>query len=381
MAVDLPDLGAEFSSTGLNDGNTAHAEATKGVIHVAPGAYLLRRRGITAAPDRNDSYENIVIKEFVAPEASVDRTYVVHQPYLEATDGTGLRLSATVLSPGAIKEVRLTVFPPKAPGSIPEGDGVAGGQPGRGNGPGPRHAENGNSKIPSELITRGNLRYFISVRGPDGFESFPSLSPGLPTEWDFIGAPWVTRVVPASAPVLIFEAASNISQVTADKRDQNYEIVPSDRPGTAAMAVTTQDLNGAEKDYSFRFYFKEKIAGRISDFRTKSRIVVYGRSGTDKPQQTQIALVTSDGASFGASIVLGPRFEAHSVPVSSLHKVPSPNIPHGYPVFIKFWSPTDPKSSLDLGTAEAVLVSMGPGLGAGELAGPHSLEIERIWME
>ena len=52
-----------------------------------PGVYLLTRHDITTKWGRDSRWKNITLKEFVAPEASVDQTYVLHTPIVEATAG------------------------------------------------------------------------------------------------------------------------------------------------------------------------------------------------------------------------------------------------------------------------------------------------------
>jgi hypothetical protein len=110
MRIDLSDLGENFKAVGLNDGNDFSGRADGDTLHLRPGAYLLTRNGVTTKWKRDDKWENITLKEFVAPEASVDRTYVVHQPIVEATAGRNLRLNATVVSPREVKKVQLVAY-------------------------------------------------------------------------------------------------------------------------------------------------------------------------------------------------------------------------------------------------------------------------------
>lgn len=67
--------------------------------------------------------------------------------------------------------------------------------------------------------------------------------------------------------------------------------------------------------------------------------------------------------------------------MSSLKQVRAPNIPHGYPSFIDFWSLIDEQIPFDVADAEAVLVSIGPGLAPEDQAKVLGLQIERIWLE
>jgi len=204
---------------------------------------------------------------------------------------------------------------------------------------------------------------------------------GLPTDWDFYGEPWTARIVPAGAPILLFSAASDSASVTGDHRGVRYGIVPSERPGTSAMAVMVGDLELGEHDHSFRFYFKDRINGRGPGLGSASRLVLFGKSATDKPCPLQLALVTAEGIAYGGMVNVRPEFGTCEIPVSALRKVRSPNLPHGYPVFIHFWSSVSADIPLDMNRAESVLVSIGPGIPASEYGTVHGVDVGRIWLE
>jgi hypothetical protein len=238
------------------------------------------------------------------------------------------------------------------------------------------------AEIPGGQLTPGTLRYHIVVRGPGGRPTtFPSEIKAFPTDWDFYGEGWNARVVPATAPILLFDAATDAPFITADHRDVKYEIVPSDRPGLSAMAVVARDLDQGEHDHSFRFYFKDKIRGRTGRLATAKKIMLFGRSTTGRSCPLQLALVTADGIAYGGMATIDPANGTYAVPISSLRQVRSPNIPHGYPVFIHFWSSPHARIPLDLGSVESVLVSIGPGLSAADYPQVHGVQIERIWLE
>ena len=76
----------------------------------------------------------------------------------------------------------------------------------------------------------------------------------------------------------------------------------------------------------------------------------------------QLALVTTEGVTYGGSVTVEPNHGSYSVPVSALKQVRAPNIPHGYPVFIPFWNSLNVQLPLDLSRSESVLVSIGPGI-------------------
>jgi hypothetical protein len=397
MRIDLPDLGPDYSATGLNDGNLFAGRATDGRLNVRPGAYLLIRDHLATNWKRDDRWANITLKEFVAPPASLERTTVLHTPIVEATEHRSLRVAATIASPQPVIQATLIAYLPRSGGPAePRPRPGQRLQPGGGFFPGLGAPESDGPRafamnriaglefaadIPADQVHSGTLRYFIVVRGPAGPTTFPPDTSGLPSDWDFYGKPWEARIVRAGAPILLFDAARDADQITAQSRESRYPLVPSDQPGSSALDFTARGLDQGEHDESFRFFFKDKIADRRWDLGTAGKIVLYGRSATDAPCLLQVALVTADGIAYGGLVTVRPECGRYAVPIGALAKVRSPNIPHGYPVFLRYWSSIRAAIPLDLTRIESVLVSIGPGLSPAEYAAAHGVQIERIWLE
>jgi hypothetical protein len=396
MRISLPDLGRDFTVTGLNDGNTFSARANGETIPVRPGTYLLVRSGAATRLTREDHWRNLTLKEFVAPPPSIDRTYVIHSPPAEATAGKDLRILATVTSPEAPRRVTLVAYLPRPPeveaqARPPERRR----QPGGGFVPGPGAPESAGVRyfpmegagfdyaalIPGAQLLAGSLRYFIVVEGPGGPVTYPPEFAGVPTDWDFYGPPWEERVVPPGSPVLLFDAARDGQGLTYQNRERRYRTVASAQPGSSALQVMARDLDLGEHDESFRFFFRDRVGGRASELSAARQLILFGRSATDKACPLQVALVTSDGIAYGARMEVGREYGRYAVSLGSLAQVRSPNIPHGYPVFIDYWSSTPVRIPLDPSKSESLLVSIGPGMQPAELGEPHGVEIERVWVE
>ncbi len=120
---------------------------------------------------------------------------------------------------------------------------------------------------------------------------------------------------------------------------------------------------------------------RTTNLGTAEKLVRYGWSATDQPCLLQLALITSDGIAYGGMVTVQPVNGTYAVPITALHQVCAPNIPHGYPVFLHFWSSTSAAIPLDMNRVESVLVSIGSGMSAGEYGGTHGVNIEPIWLE
>jgi len=390
IQIELPDLGDSFSAVGINEGNAYRAQAARRTLSVRPGVYLLTRSGVETKRGPGDSWGRIALGEFVAPAPTVDRTYVVHRPIAEASGGENLRVEATITSPGAVGKVELMAYLPQAPNIIDQRTPPkARIQPGGGGRVDRRVLKVEMTRdsglhyfadIPGASLVEGTLRYHITVTTPAGSQTFPSMLAGRPSDWDFTGEPWTTRVVAKAAPILLFDAGVDAA-VTADNRESRYAVVPSDKPGTSALSVEVQGLEEGEHDHSLRFYFRDKVRGRTDVLGGAGRLVMYGRSATDKPCPVQLALITSDGVAYGGVVTVGTESGAYSVPVSALRSVRSPNIPHGFPVFLSYWSSVGADIPFDAKGVESVLISLGPGMAQGDLGGVHGIRIERIWLE
>ena len=396
MQIDLPDLGPDFHIAGLDDGNRYRGAADNGTFMVRPGAYLLSRRSVTTLPNRDAKFGPGRLNEFVAPPASMDRTYVLHEPNVEATADRPLKIVATVAAPEAIRSVELVVFPalPSKPSPVPTPQRA---MPGGGNTPGPGtvpYRESGTAvamaardgfdyvaEIPAELVRPGTLRYCVVVHAAGRAQTFPSGFAGTPADWDFYGDLWQVRCVPAGSPILLFDAVTDAETVTTDDRDVRYPLVPSDRPGISAMEVATQTLESREHDHSFRTFCAPKLRGRAAELTQAKTLALYGRSATERPEPVQVALVASDGVGYGAIVNLPAKYGRVYIPLSTLRKVRTPNIPHGYPVFVPYWSEVATDGPLEIGRLEAVLVSIGPGIAPPDRAGEHGVRIERMWLE
>lgn len=397
MTIDLPDLGPDFQAIGLNQANDYAGGANNHVLNVRPGVYLLTRPGVKTHWRAHDEWRNIRLDEFVAPPSSLDRTYVLHTPIIEASAGHEVHVAATIASPEPVQKVELVVYSPASAVVQSEGERpTPKAQPGKGNGPGVGAADLDGARviemkhvsgfqyaadIPAADARPGTLEYHIAVQSARGVTTFPSRTPSLPTAWDFYGEPWRARVVAEHAPILLFDAARDSTLITADHRDVRYDLAPSDRPGTSAMAVVARHLNEGEHDLSFRYFFRDDIRARTSDLPQMRQLVVYGKSTSTESCPVQLALVTSDGVAYGAVVTLGRDFGAVSVPLNALRHVRMPNIPHGYPVFLHYWSDVGANIPLRLDHIESILVSIGPGLPAESLEQPHGMLIERIWLE
>lgn len=390
MKVALPDLPGDFDVVAINEGNKVRTTAKGSEFLVTPGVYLLSRRGQNHTWKPESHWQNIVLKEFVAPTASMDKIYVLHTPPHEVSTGEALKISATVAGPEAAESVDLFVSASRELSEALEtkpADENA--QPGGNNPrkaqtkmiPMEQHGLNYIAIIPPDMVREGTLRYHIVVKTAKGVTTFPSQLAERPQSWNFYGEPYRTRVANSASPVTLFEAVADFHSITADHRDVWFELTPTEKPGGTALLEAVPGLKEEPHDFSWRLFCSERIENRAHRVASAKKIVVVGRSRTATPCLVQVALVTQDGATFGGTLEIPTNSGKFAIDISALKPVRSPNIPHGYPVYIPFWSPARDKAALDLSQVESVMVSIGPGIAEQEQAEPRALEIERIYLE
>jgi len=396
ISVRLPDLGIGFRARGLNDGNEFRAAADETTLTVSPGVYLLTRRGIDEDFGAQDRCGNLALGEFSAPQASVDKTYVVHNPVIQAQADQDLVLRALVVSDKHVVGVEAAVYLPEHETASVTQENSARAQPGGGNTPGVGPRNTGGLRvfameraqgfeykgvIPEDVLTPGELRYSIVVRTVQGVTSFPSGIDAHPRDWLFYGEHWHAQVVPGKSPIVLFEAAHDRAMVTADFRDVRYPLVPASLPGRQAMRVIAQEFPRDVVDHSFRFWFSDKIEYRTSDLSGMSTLVVFCRAARGARLPIQVALVTKDGIAYGSRITVEGTFKKIPIPLDGLQQVRSPTIPHGYPVFIDFWSQVEQQIPFDITQVESVLVSLGFGQATAASTLGQGIDLERVWLE
>ena len=88
MALQIPDLGMEFTFTALNQGNQQKGDVTDGIIRgLCPGTYLLKRKNCT--PKQNwqadSQWNSIRIGEYVAPapRVTIIKSFILHRQPLK----------------------------------------------------------------------------------------------------------------------------------------------------------------------------------------------------------------------------------------------------------------------------------------------------------
>lgn len=375
MHLVLPDLGENFSIKPLNTGNSNTPDVKAGLFFISPGAYLLVKNGVSTKRNGEDHLKNISLKEFVAPTATLQTTYVLHEPAPELSEGTAYTVKATIISPDAPESVELVLGEGyRAPGfKMEKVQGYT-------------YA----ATIPATMIREGFLKYFIVVQQKGSRQCFPSGGTKHPADWDFFAEQAYTlRIVSPQNPLYLFDAIND-----ADGMERQWTrgsaLVPLPEPGKAELQVHVNQLfvpddenpNGEKHyDYSFRYCFAKKIMGRRIDLASKKALVLHGRSMTGKPCTLQLALITKSGAAYAGIITVGTEAGEYRLALSDLKPVKLVSLPRPYPTFLPYFVGSDAADVLDLNTVETLQFSIGPGIPAGELEGKFGVALRDVRLE
>lgn len=376
MMVNLTDLGENFSITALNEGNNYKANVNGRSFEINPGCYLLKRQGVTSRFTGNSKWNNITLKEFAAPQATLKKTYVLHSPVTEITASKDHLVEVTVASPEP-SSVELFVE-----GSGYRSEFIK------------MESSNGydySAVIPARLINPGFLSYHFVIQDKSGtFYTYPSGVEGRPWNWEFYDDnPYKIRVVPAGNPVNLFHASTDSDQLSR-QWVRTSSLLPLAEPGSAELQINVEKLfvadpenvNGEKiHDYSCRYFFGKKISGRKADLNSKQKIVFKGHSLNGKNCVIQIALITSDGLAFGGLLTLKPGTTDYTLALNDLKPVKLVTLPRPYPTFLPYYFTGKMGEKLDLNKLESLQISIGPGIPQTELQDKHGIAVESVRLE
>lgn len=373
MSISLPSLGTDFSVSAINKGNTYTTTVTGQKFLIHPGTYLLTRQGASTNISADQNFRNILLHEFEAPKSNLKRTHVIHTPVKEISARSDHHIEATIASEEMPIAVALTIgsgFRPKTY-AMEKVSGY-------------KYA----ATIPSAEVTEGFLRYFITVKEKNKSTTFPFAKPGGPSDWDFRGEPFETRVVPSSSPIYIFNAMTDNEKLSR-QWSPSSSFVPLE-PGVAEVRVDIERLFAVDPenpggegvyDYSMRYFFGDAIKGRRESLMEKEKIVFRGRSLTTKPSPVQVALITKDGRGFGGMIDLGPSSKDYTLTLSDLRPVKIVTLPRPYPTFLSYFFEGKPGDKIEIGNIETLQISIGPGIPDNQLKDRHAIAIESVRLE
>lgn len=371
MKIILAELGEGFSVRPISEGNNWQPEVPDNAFNVRPGTYLIVKAGTKTPLTGSEKWKNIRLNEFSAPAATLEQDYVLHEPALQTTEGEAYEVKADIIMLDEPSVVNLLTYAGWRPVTFEMKRG---------------HGYEYTATIPAEYVKAGFLRYFITVSDKG---TYPGGLPGQPGDWDFdASAPYSVAVVPDSDPVYLFDALADHEELVR-KWTRESSVVPLAAPGSGEVRVVVPGLfekdpenpAGQEiQDYSMRYTFKEKVAGRRASLSGKQELVLRGRALTGKNSPLQLALVMPDGKAFGGLVELGSDGGEYRLPLASLKEVPLVTLPRPYPTFLSYFFQGASDAIFNIEEAETLQISIGPGL-VGDSHATLGVAIQSIWLE
>jgi Cellulase (glycosyl hydrolase family 5) len=371
MSVRLPNLGEDFSIRALK-GKSGAEVADKDSFEISPGVYLLARKGISSLPKDDQQWKNIRLNEFVAPETTVRKTYVIHAPEKQVTAGRPVTISVTVVTKEAPEQVTLhygMTYPSEVAFMKTN------------------NAYQYSFTVDGASVKEGFLNYYITVKNGDKSYTYPAGREGSPYDWDFYdNKPYSVAVVRPGTPLYLFNASTDSEEMSRQWR-RGSGLIPGETPGNAKLEVNIEKLFVADPenvnarpiyDYSLRYNFQPDIHGRMEELASFSRIVFKGKS-VDRAMPMRVAIIDRNGNTFGAMIELSPDTDEYTINIGDLKPVKQTILPRPYPTFLPYYFENGSTSPFDINLAETLQLSIGDKLE--NEAGPFRFVIESVRLE
>ncbi|WP_443938502.1 membrane or secreted protein [Pedobacter sp. MW01-1-1] len=365
MAINLHDLGTNFSIQGLNDGNQVTAFADNTHFTISPGTYLLSKKNLHSNLSAKSRYQNIILGEFVAPKASTEAVYVKHYPFATLTETVPFRVQAEIanLSTGDSVFVQLNTanrgrfFPMKM--SIPYCF-VA--------------------EIPGDFVKNGLLKYQIIVQKQDGsYITFPANEKTNPFAWDKLEqASYQSYVAGKNAFLEIFNPAADgdkINAYTPDWKENKINYTSDINPEQLNLTLSIGKPK-ANEIMGFQSFFGDKLVGRKSELNRFKTLVVKLKANTENTK-VKIGLIDTDAHFFSAEIVANTTFKTIEIPLEQLKNDRQLLLPRPYPGFLPLYFQHTNKGVFDLKNTEKIELTFGYEA----TANPLAISVESIYLQ
>ncbi len=360
LTVRLPDLGNAFLVIPVNEGNSYSPEVTDATMKIIPGVYLLSDVKRDASEYKDHIYKNIRVGEFVAPETDLTTTVVKNTTPELITCGVPFSLTFDLFTPYPEKKVAVI---------INDGDQIK-----RLDIPA-QDSPSYSVDIPHEMLTAGFLWYRIMV--DDGADTIT-----FPVRWyngDSNTVAFSLRLVPADSSLLLWDAAADWDN-TYKIWSRTVNLLP-DGTGETSLSIRFDSLpcndpcDKADCSYAFKYYFREKIKGRLNDMSVKNYLVINASTALSAPQPLELSLVDSNGTVMAGELVITPGDNIAKIPLSSLAEGEFIVIPRPFPEFLPYKMMNN-RLPFDWSSPETLQVVVRRGS-----LEKVDLRIEKIWIE
>lgn len=325
MRIQLPDLGDAFTIEPVNPGNAHRPTVRSGTFDARPGVYRVTRGGRTPDSVLGRGHP----RAFAAPPSSEAPTTVLHRPPAEWTAGAPFPVTVDVVSAEPPDSVIL--FARRVGARAPPVRTVMD----------PVGAFGYRAEVPAERMRDGLLEYRVSVFHDGQARTYPDDMRGHPFRWDFTGrAFWRLPVVPAGAPVLLFDARRDLDHLLYP-HPWGYvrfrtDVAAGSGPERLALRAVVEDLTPATHHFALRTFLPEGQRTRLDAVADGGVLRVRARAVGRAADRLEVALVERDGTAWGTVVELTASWNEVAIPLSSLVRTPLALLPRPYPQFLPY---------------------------------------------
>ena len=421
LTVALPDLEEEYLFTALDEGNASSGRAGDGRIVIEPGVYLMHRVGVDIEGWSGDApFKGGRLADFYVPQeggaipmpggaALMHGNAVSTHRYAVSTTGSAVATAAAAASSSqntaeAAADVVLSTPPSEAVagGTLSLRATVAAADPPDSVYAYFRHASSDRfersemkpagayafeADIRSRQIESGFLEYYVVLERDSTMRSYPGGAAGDPYDWDFAeGDGWMVPVVHATAPLVLFDARRDHARMYYPHQDHyvRYEsdLVAGSEPHSLAVRASIESLEPAPHHFALQASTVDHVrtaGGRVTAFDALTARV---RAVVASTRELTLALITSDGASWGAAVPISGEWQDVTVPLSEFMRIPRVLLPRPYPFFLPYWydGPAEAPAALHADRIEAVEFSIDGRRAATTRDTAHGYEVERVML-
>ncbi|AHJ97084.1 hypothetical protein Hsw_1489 [Hymenobacter swuensis DY53] len=373
LRLTLPGLGADFTVRGLNEGNAFQTQASNSTVVLRPGVYVVAARGkSTTAYTAQTQLGALKLGEFVAPAATPGPVQVMHAAPAQLPAGQPAVLRATIAGAEPADSVLLIAqhfygqtrtIPMRRP-----------------------TLTTAEATVPAELLYPGLLRYWVAVKYNQQTTTFPGGFAGSPRDWDY--APqdrWETPIVPAGAPLPLFQAAHDQQRVEAGGVNgsgwTDYVTTSTGHLALRLLQAPTPASPPAFFDPTapvafLRAYFGDRLAARASEAGNFRELVLRARRG-GAAGPVRLVLTTRDAAAYATEVEVGADMQEIRMPLAAFRPAQQVLLPRPYPSFLPMNSPSNAGPALPLAQAEILQILLSPAAASGSTERPF-LDIESV---
>jgi hypothetical protein len=376
IKINLSGLGKDFKLEAINTGNNHKADVEDGSFPIAPGTYILSKKGATKNWSPFQQWGTIKLNDFFAPKTTVTKAWLFHDAPREVSENEPFTIYAQFIAPENVKSLKISGWSDAGSISIDME---------------PTSAYDYQAKVPAAKLTAGYLRYYLIAELDNGTTiSYPAAMEGSPYNWDYYDrTPYLVKIVPKSNPIHLFNAEQDLDVLVRQWR-RSFKLMPTSAFGKSEYQMNlnpifrpdNENLNAKPVyDYSFKHYIFKAISGRKTDLDSKTSLIFEGRSLNDKPCKLQIAFVLEDGSSYGSIIELQPKTGAYKIELSDLNQVKTVTLPRPYPSFLPYYFDYKSDKEFDIKKVESLQFSIGPGIPKAKLEDTNGIGIVSVWLE